>query len=252
LVKSGPHAAPARADASSSASRRSPSPDLAVFEHRGWLSRQPETFRARFLAAGRLLRLERGASVFVEGDPPGGMYGVISGGIGVEVGRGRLPPRLGHIHRAGVWFGTAPVLAGSPRRMSFHAVEESTAFYLPLPGLQQLMRSDPEARLRLGELANEGMVLASEAARDLLIPDAARRIVAVMLRVTAAREGIPPDDPRGFLLTQNQLAEMSNASRHSVWRVLRDAAARGWIAKRYNYVRILDVAALEDYACADD
>jgi CRP-like cAMP-binding protein len=242
----------ARADSGSPAAGGFKSSDLTVFERRGWLSRQPGTFRARFLAAGRLLRLERGASVFIEGDPPGGMYGVISGGIGVEVSRGRLPPRLGHIHRAGTWFGTAPVLAGRPRQMSFHAVEDSTTFYLPLPGLQKLMRADPEARLRLGELANEGMVLASEAARDLLVPDTARRIVAVMLRVTAAADGVPPDDPRGFLLTQNQLAEMSNASRHSAWRVLRDVAARGWIAKRYNHVRILDVAALEDYAYTDD
>jgi CRP-like cAMP-binding protein len=225
-----------------------PVTDFEVLQRRGWLSRQPAAFRERFLVLGRRIELARGAPAFVTGDPPGGMFGVLSGGIGVEVGGRRLPPRLGHIHRTGAWFGIAPVLAGSARKMGFHAIEESACLYVPLPQLQRLVQADPDARVRLGELANDGMVMASEAARELLIHDAARRIVAVMLRVTGASEGVQPDDPRGFLLTQHQLAEMSNASRHSAWRALRTLAARGWIEKRYNHVRLVDVAALENFA----
>jgi CRP-like cAMP-binding protein len=225
-----------------------PVTDFDVFRRRGWLSRQPAAFRERFLALGRRIEVARGAPAFVAGDPPGGMFGVLSGGIGVDVGGRRLPPRLGHIHRAGSWFGIKPVLAGGTRRMGFHAVEDSACLYLPLPQLERLVLADPDARARIGALANEGMVMASEAARELLIHDAARRIVAVMLRVTGASDGVQPDDPRGFLLTQHQLAEMSNASRHSAWRVLRTLAAQGWIEKRYNHVRIVDVAALENFA----
>jgi CRP-like cAMP-binding protein len=238
--------------AGAGSSREPEGVDLAVFAQRGWLSRQPAAFRTRFVELGRRLVLRRGDPVFVAGDPPGGLYGILAGGIGVEVGTQRLMPRLGHIHRAGAWFGTKPVLAGGARKMGFHAVEDSTLLYLPLPRLQALLDSDAEARLRLGDLANEGMMLASEAARELLIADATRRIVAVMLRVTAAADGVPPDDPRGFLVTQNQLAEMANASRHSVWRALRELAARGWIAKRYHHVRLLDVEALENYAYAEE
>lgn len=79
----------------------------------------------------------------------------------------------------------------------------------------------------------------------------ARRIVAVLLRVTGVLGAIPADRPGGVLLTQHDLGEMANASRHHVNRVLGMLAREGWIATRYNRIRLLDVPALKRFAYSD-
>jgi hypothetical protein len=106
------------------------------------------------------------------------------------------------------------------------------------------------ARL-VGEMENQGTNLAGWIACDLLIPNGARRIAAVLLRVTGAHEGVEPSDPRGFLLSQTLLGDMANASRNGVNRALADFARSGWIEKCYNHITVRNREALLAYAYAD-
>ena len=117
---------------------------------------------------------------------------------------------------------------------------------------QQLLRVDIGIARLLGVISEVNSNIAACTARELLIPDAPRRIAAVLLRVTGAHEGVEPSDARGFLLTQHDLGEMANASRHHVNRVLGELEARGWIAKSYNHVRLLDEPALAAFAYRED
>jgi CRP-like cAMP-binding protein len=89
------------------------------------------------------------------------------------------------------------------------------------------------------------------AARDLLIRDSARRLAAVLLRVTAMGE-VPPADGEGYTLTQAELGEMANISRHQVNRTLGMMRRAGWIDSRYHRIRLLDVAALKAFAWSDE
>jgi CRP-like cAMP-binding protein len=96
-----------------------------------------------------------------------------------------------------------------------------------------------------------GNRLGSWIARDLLTPDAGRRLASVLFRVIGAGE-VPPDDPGGFRLTHLQLAEMANLSRHHVGRKLSDFEAAGWIACGWGRIRLLDAEGLSAYAYGDD
>lgn len=222
-----------------------------LFARRGWLYRVPADFRRTILGLGRPLMVSRGDHVYSVGDQPGGIFGVVSGGIGVEGCTPWHGPRLGHVMRAGFWFGWGPVLGGQTRSMGMRALEDSELLTISLSQLRQLMDRDSRAGQLMGDAANYGAEIASWTACDLLMSDGARRITAVLLRVTGVLDGLSPDQPNGFLLTQSDLGEMANASRHHVNRVLGMLAREGWIATRYNHIHLLDVPALKRFAYTD-
>ena len=82
-----------------------------VFSQRGWLSRQSPELRRKFLELSRCVSFGAGESIVQSGDEPGGIYGVVSGGVGCEGMSDLAGPTLGHIFRAGAWFGMGPLMA---------------------------------------------------------------------------------------------------------------------------------------------
>ena len=231
---------------------RSPNADLdAVFAARGWLSEHPDAFRARLIRNGVHVEAQAGTCVFRRDDASDGLYGILSGSIGVEGGHRRQSPLLGHVFRRGEWFGIKAVLHGGPRELTYRALEPTRLLYLSRTRLVPLMQADADVAVRVGQLAEIGNRLGSWIARDLLTPDAGRRLASVLFRVLGAGE-VEPDDPEGFWLTHRQLAEMSNLSRHHVGRKLAGFEAAGWIACGYNRVRLLDAEALAAFAYGDD
>jgi CRP-like cAMP-binding protein len=222
-----------------------------VFSLRGWLSRQPQSFRTKFINLGRLIALEPGAPVFHMGDESGGVFGIVSGGVAVMGGTPWQLPAMAHIERAGDWFGHGPILRGGPRTLTFIAAEPTTLLQVRLDRLRPQLQGDPDFAARLAQMADASTETVVWVARDLLIRDSARRLAAVLLRVTAMGE-VPPGDGGGYALTQAELGEMANISRHHVNRILATMRRDGWIEARYNRIRLLDVAALKAFAWTDE
>lgn len=215
---------------------------------RGWLAGQPEAFAAEVLARGRLRHFRRGDLVYREGEAPGGIYGVVTGGIGIVGARAGRQPVLAHIQRAGAWFGEGPWLTGTGRAMTFRATEPSSLLFVAGSALEDLARTEPQARIRFGGLGRWTVDQNLALIGDLLIPNAERRIAATLLRVTAVGDGVEPDDAQGFVITQSEIGEMANVSRHHVNRTLTRFRGQGWVDGRYNRVRVLDIPALEAMA----
>ena len=222
-----------------------------VFSQRGWLARQPPPFRTQFISLGRLVTLERTAPVFRTGEESGGVYGGGRRRGGRAGGDARQLPAMAHIERAGDWFGHGPVLRGGARTLTFLAIEPTTLLHVPLERLRPQLQVDPGFATRLAQMADASTETVVWVARDLLIRDSARRLAAVLLRVTAMGE-VPPGDARGYALTQAELGEMANISRHHVNRILATMRRAGWIDARYNRIRLLDVAALKAFAWTDE
>ena len=197
------------------------------------------------------MRFGRGPCVYRRDDESNGLYGIVSGAIGVEGGHRRQTPLLGHVMRRGEWFGIKALLHGGPRELTYLAVEPTTLLFVARTRLVPLMQKDPSIAVRVGQLAELGNRLGSWVARDLLTPDATKRLAAVLFRVLGAGE-VEPDDPKGFWLTHQQLGEMANLSRHHVGRKLASFEAAGWIGCGYNRIRLLDAEALAAFAYGDD
>lgn len=221
----------------------------ALFAARGWLSEQPAGFRRQIMDMSRCMSVARGKWVFAINDPPGGIYGVVSGGIGIEGGGPFHLLRLGHVLRAGSWFGHRPILVpGSRRAQGMRALEDSALVYVPLAPLEALVKVDPVAARCVGSMADGGSILGTRIISDLLIPDAGQRLAAVLLRVTGAEDGVAPNHPDGFLMTQTELGELANVSRPYINQLLGQFVRNGWIATRYQRLQILDVEALRAFA----
>jgi CRP/FNR family transcriptional regulator, cyclic AMP receptor protein len=225
-----------------------PAEIAGVMARRGWLAGQPESFAADLLARSRPRHFRRGDLVYRDGEVPGGVFGIVSGGIGIVTARAGRAPVLTHIQRAGAWFGEAPYAIGNARTVSFRATEASSLLFVPASALEEIARSEPQARLRFAGFSRWAIEEIGAMVGDLLIPNAERRIAATLLRITAAAEGVPPDDPQGFVVTQTELGEMANVSRHHVNRTLTRFRKQGWVDSRYNRLRLLDLGALEAMA----
>lgn len=218
------------------------------FVRRGWLSLQSRQVVAEIMARGRIRQFRRGDVVYRDGDSPGGIYGVTAGGIGIIAARRGRSPVLAHILRSGAWFGEGPWQAGSGRHLTYRATEPASLFFVAVTALEEIARANSQARPGFTGLALASLETTTRIVNDLLIPNAERRIAATLLRVTAADEGVAPDHPQGFIITQSEIGEMANVSRHHVNRTLTRFRAEGWIDGRYNRLRLLDIAALEQLA----
>jgi CRP-like cAMP-binding protein len=143
------------------------------------------------------------------------------------------------------------VISGGERILTFMAAEETTLLHVPLERMQTPLRLDADFAARLAQMADASTQTVIWMARDLLIRDSARRLTAVLLRVTAVGE-VPPDDPAGYAMTQAELGEMANMSRHQVNRTLGILRRYGWLELGYNCIRLLDVPALMAFAYSED
>ena len=223
----------------------------AVFAARGWLSHHPPAVRALLLRESVAVDVPPGTVVFRIEDEATGLYGIVSGAIGVEGGHARQTPLLGHVMRPGDWFGIKAMFSGGPRDLTYRAIEPSRLLFLSRARLVPLMQGDSDLAMRVGQLGEVGSRLGTWALRDLLTPNAGRRLASVLLRVLGMGE-VAPQDPQGFWLTHQQLAEMANLSRHHVGGKLAEFEAKGWIRCGYNRIRLFDVEGLAAFAYGDD
>lgn len=201
------------------------------------------------LSRGRRTQVNKGEPLFFAGDSAGGLYGVVSGSLGAYIGVTNQEPLLAHIHRPGAWLGEGPAITGGPRFLSVVALEPSELFLVSRALITQMEAEGFGIRTRVAQQLWSGQMQAFRVISELLIPKAPRRVAAVLLRATGYGE-VKAEHADGFVLTQAQLAQMANCSRHVVNRTFVQFEHKGWIAARYNRVRIVNEKALTDFACA--
>jgi CRP-like cAMP-binding protein len=135
--------------------------------------------------------------------------------------------------------------------LAFQAIEATQLLFVPRSEIVPLMQASADVAVRVGQLGEHGDRLSWSVIRDLLTPDAGRRLAAVLHRVLGAGE-VAPDDLEGFRLNHQQLGEMANLSRHHVGRKLAVFEAAGWIVCGYNRIRLLDAKGLAAFAYGDE
>jgi CRP-like cAMP-binding protein len=207
---------------------------------RGWLNEINPRVAQALVDSARRRSLEKGEQVYAPGDPPGGFFAVIRGGVLLSAPARDGCVRPGHISRAGQWFGFMTAITGRPRSLAAEATEPTVLAHVPAAAVDRLRLTDPEAVVMLILLNDLSMQVLYRIATDLLIRETDRRIGSVLLRVTGADDGIAADDARGVPLTHAMLAELSNSSRESVGRAMALFTERGWITARYGRVSVLD------------
>lgn len=217
----------------------------AIVGGQGWLSLTPPSFRNAVLEHSRFVVAEAGKTIFQVGDPPGGLYGLVSGTLGVSIAPGERGPYLAHFAQPGTWLGEAAVITGRPRMVGLAATRTCHMLHLPLHALQEILTSDPAAWRFIALLTTLHLNIAIGAADDLMIRDHTKRLVAILLRLGGCRmPGELRDRPIDVHVNQNDLAHMANVARTTAGSVLRSLASQGHIEHAYRSIRILSPDAL--------
>jgi CRP-like cAMP-binding protein len=123
-------------------------------------------------------------------------------------------------------------------------MEASQTLYIPLQALQQLIAFDPAFARAVGSLSDFSIDFAIATVADLLIPDSARRLAAVVLRCVDVQRDSGSLQPLVLRLRQSELAEMANLSERMVGRILKRFEASGWTEAGYGGLTLVDPKAL--------
>jgi CRP/FNR family cyclic AMP-dependent transcriptional regulator len=208
---------------------------------RGWLARSPAKVRDAVLERCNLEDFERGQRVYSIGDPPTGLWGVVTGGFALEFATSEHGPHFAHSFRPGMWFGEGESFAPRPHFATISATRTSRCMHLPLPALEAVARDHPLIWRYVGVLAGAHVADSLGAFSDGTIRDPTARIAAILLRLAGTRVHERLSDQQPELdVTQEDLALLANMSRGTVHTQLGRLEAAGLVACSYGRVRILD------------
>ncbi len=207
----------------------------------GWLSRQPDEFQEEVLKRAVPVRFSAGEVIYRLGDPPGGLYGIVSGAVIVSVAPPRATPRILHMLTPGSWIGEGSFLSRDPRRIGLQAAIDSMAVYLPLDCMDQMAGRDPMTTRRFTLILIMNLDIVLRAFYDMQDPDERRRIARVLRRIASLEDSPIP-------LAQSALGMLANASRKTVNAALHDFAEAGWVTTGYRSVTVTDLGGLSRFA----
>jgi CRP/FNR family cyclic AMP-dependent transcriptional regulator len=206
----------------------------------GWLSLTPGSFRQQVLGRCQLQELKAGDTIYSVGDPPGGMFGLVSGGLAISIAPGERGPFLAHFAQPGTWLGEAAAFTEQPRQVGLAATRDTEVLHLPLHSIREIVATDPGAWRYFGLAAIVHNSVAIGAADDLLIRDHVKRCIAVLLRLGGCRLRTLPDSlPVEIDVSQDDIATLTNLSRTTAGAVLRRLQASGYLEVSYRRIHIL-------------
>jgi CRP-like cAMP-binding protein len=222
-----------------------------LLAEKGWLAAMPDTFRDAMLRLCELQEFKAGDTIYLAGDPPGGIYGICDGALGMTSALGSAMSPTAHVGQPGAWTGLGPLLTGQPRRATMQAMTPLLLAHVPLRPLQQLLSENPHWWLHIAQELLMEFDMVTGVANDLLIRSATRRCAATLLRVANCRLQDPRSSgPVVAPVGQATLAEMINLSRSAISPILSQFSCQGLTRLEYRTIMLLDVPGLR--AIADD
>jgi CRP/FNR family transcriptional regulator, cyclic AMP receptor protein len=196
-------------------------------------------------AAMKELSLERGDSLFHEGDPGDRLYVVVEGKI--KIGRAAADGRenLLGILGPGEMLGELSLFDPGPRTATATALTETRLSALAHDAFKPWLTGRPEVAVALLQAVARRLRRTNENMADLVFSDVPGRVAKALLDL-AQRFGVPSEGGVHVAhdLTQEELAQLVGASRETVNKALADFASRGWLRLEARAVVLLDTERL--------
>jgi CRP/FNR family cyclic AMP-dependent transcriptional regulator len=202
--------------------------------------------RARLGAIAKLRSFAKNDRVYLAGDPPNGMFGLVSGSLNISIPRADGEDYT--LHRAGesFWVGDLALFSRGPRLVSVHAAEPTLMVQLPAQDLKRLVKEDPRLYADFYALTYENFRTAFQITSNLAISPIEKRLADRLLMEVETR-----GDAEGWIsLSQTELASLTAVSLPTLKRVIRRFALAGFIDHRYARIRVVDPEALRQI-CRD-
>ena len=213
----------------------------AIVMRQGWLTKTPVIFRENVLSRCIVQTVRPGDVICRVGDPPGGLYGLVEGSLGVLVSREEKAPSVIHFARPGTWFGEACAMTGQPRRVGLVAARPTVLMHIPLPRMLDLLARNPDGWRCLALITLEHADTAVAAGNDLLLRNPEHRIAAVLLRLTGSRACTPPREllPLRATISHEEIAMLANVARNTAGAILKRFSSEGYVKLGYRVVEVV-------------
>jgi CRP/FNR family transcriptional regulator, cyclic AMP receptor protein len=216
-----------------------------IVVRQGWLRHTPIPFRRTVLDRCLLERFTAGTPIYSVGDEPGGIFGIVTGCLGISVAPGELGPYTAHFAMPGSWFGQAGAFTRGPRRVGLTATRDTELLHLPLRAIDEIVNQDPSAWRLFALPMFEHLDVAIGGSDDLMQRNHVKRFVAVLLRLGNCRLVTPRKRrPIEIDVSHEDLAHMANVARSTAGTILRKLEADGHLALSYRRIGILAPDAL--------
>ncbi len=211
----------------------------------GWLADCPTPFAQAVLAASLARHLQPGEPFNIAGDIEAGIWGIAEGQASGISGINSPDAPVSFVMHPGYWAGTGP-LFGFPRIGHAMARTPSTILLVPYRAMKRLLSETPAWWEHLGALNFLTIRHYGSFAVDLQLADSRQRTAAILLQVAGLRfEG---EAPRTVDITQDELGQIANLSRHPVGEHLRAFARQGFITLGYRQITLINASALRALA----
>jgi CRP/FNR family cyclic AMP-dependent transcriptional regulator len=213
---------------------------LEVLAAQGWLSQRSAETRARLGAIAKLRSFAKNDRVYLAGDKPNGMFGLVSGSLNISIPRADGEDYTLHRAGKGFWVGDLALFSQGPRLVSVHAAEPTLMVRLPAHDLKRLVEEDPRFYADFYALTYENFRTAFQIMSNLAVSPTDKRLADRLLLEVETR-----GDADGWIsLSQTELASLTAVSLPTLKRVIRRFALSGFIDHRYARIRVVDPAAL--------
>jgi CRP-like cAMP-binding protein len=209
---------------------------LRTLRTRGWFAQRSPHVRARLSAIARLRNFARDELVYLAGDQPNGVFGLVSGSLNISYPRGDGEDYTVHRAGSGFWIGDAAMLAKGVRLVSVRAAEPTTMIQLPIRELARLVRDDPRLYADFYALTYENFRTTLQIVTNLAIASADKRVADRLLVETEARG----DHNEWISVSQADLAKLLAISVPTLQRVMRRLVSAGLVKHEYARIQVTD------------
>lgn len=220
-----------------------PDPLLPLLDANPWFRTLPDALRARLRAAATVRDLAAGETLFRRGDPPCGLYAVLSGALSIGAVDPEGRESLLTVLEPTTWFGEISLFDGQPCTHDAIAVENTRLLHLAQAALQQLLGEAPHYWRHFGLLMAQKLRLSFLTVEAISVMPAAQRLAARLLMIAEGYGGISTGRTR-IRLSQERLAALASLTRQTANQLLREMAARGVVRLQVGEIEILDLDAL--------
>lgn len=213
---------------------------LEILAVQGWFSERSPKTRARLGAIAKLRSFAKNDRVYLAGDKPNGVFGLISGSLNLSVPRADGEDYTVHRAGTGFWFGDLALFSKGTRLVSIHAAEPTLMVQLPVHDLRKLVEVDPGLYADFYAVTYENFRTAFQIISNLAMPSADKRVADRLLLELKTR-----GDAQGWIpLSQSELASLAAVSVPTLKRVMRRFADALLINHRYARIQVLNREAL--------
>jgi len=211
---------------------------LARLSANRWFGALPLAERSLMVSESELLRLNPGEMLFRQGDPPSGLFALVSGALKVSSLREDGREAILAIIEPGVWFGEISLIDDLPRTHDATALGAVEVLQLPRAVFDRLMEGPVFARAVAALLAARIRVMYG-IVEDSTLRSTPARIARRLLLLARGDASMASLVRSRVPVSQEGLAMMLGITRQTLSKELKALADAGVIVLGYGFIEVV-------------